>query len=90
VRKSEAVMNAFDDLGTIVVHVPGGVTGVAQPLDVGVMSPFKTAIKQRYTALYSKKGMRAPLTAPERRLDMYNRSMYALKTITSKTVVSSS
>jgi hypothetical protein len=89
VHKSEAVMNAFADLGTIVVHVPGGATGVAQPLDVGVMSPFKTAIKQRYTALYNKKGMRAPLTAPERRLDMYNRSMYALKTITSKTVVSS-
>uniref|UniRef100_K3WPI3 DDE-1 domain-containing protein n=1 Tax=Globisporangium ultimum (strain ATCC 200006 / CBS 805.95 / DAOM BR144) TaxID=431595 RepID=K3WPI3_GLOUD len=41
VHMSETVLSALVDLGTLVQHVPPGATGIAQPLDVGVISPFK-------------------------------------------------
>jgi hypothetical protein len=38
------VVNVIQDLGCEVVHVPGGCTGLVQPLDVGYNKPFKTRI----------------------------------------------
>jgi hypothetical protein len=39
-----SVVNVIQDLGCKVVHIPGGCTGLVQPLDVGYNKPFKTRI----------------------------------------------
>lgn len=41
VHQCDAVVSALADLGTAPVFAPGGCTGVAQPLDVEIMAPFK-------------------------------------------------
>jgi hypothetical protein len=38
------VVNVIHDLGCEVVHIPGGCTGLVQPLDVGYNKPFKSRI----------------------------------------------
>jgi hypothetical protein len=39
-----SVVNLIQDLGCEVVHIPGGCTGLVQPLDVGYNKPFKTCL----------------------------------------------
>jgi len=39
-----SVVNVIQDLGCEVVHIPGGCTGLVQPLDVGYNKPFKVRI----------------------------------------------
>ncbi len=39
-----SVVNVIQDLGWEVVHIPGGCTGLVQPLDVGYNKLFKTRI----------------------------------------------
>ena len=39
-----SVVNVIQDLGCEVVHIPGGCTGLVQPLDVGNNKPFKVGI----------------------------------------------
>ena len=36
-----SVVNEIQDLGVEVIHIPGGCTGLTQPVDVGVNKPFK-------------------------------------------------
>ena len=36
----ESVVNKIQDLGCAVEHIPGGCTGLAQPVDVGIGKPF--------------------------------------------------
>ncbi|EGZ11348.1 hypothetical protein PHYSODRAFT_401080, partial [Phytophthora sojae] len=45
VHKKEEIADALACTGTSVLYVPGGCTGVAQPLDVGVMGPVKQHIR---------------------------------------------
>ncbi len=40
-----SVVNLIQDLGCEVVHIPGGCTGLVQPLDVSYNKPFKTRIR---------------------------------------------
>ncbi|RLN11030.1 hypothetical protein BBJ28_00009198 [Nothophytophthora sp. Chile5] len=61
VHRSETVISALADLGTVVRFVPGGCTGIAQPLDVGVMSPFKQAVRRLNPAV-----LNLDETAPQR------------------------
>ena len=35
------VVEAVQELGVEVEHIPGGCTGLCQPVDVGVNKPFK-------------------------------------------------
>ncbi|EGZ09752.1 hypothetical protein PHYSODRAFT_367588, partial [Phytophthora sojae] len=45
VHKMAEVLDALACTGTAVQFVPGGCTGVVQPLDVGVMAPLKQHIR---------------------------------------------
>ena len=38
------VVSKIAELGIKVIHIPGGCTGLCQPLDVGVNKPFKACI----------------------------------------------
>ncbi|POM80052.1 LOW QUALITY PROTEIN: Hypothetical protein PHPALM_2159 [Phytophthora palmivora] len=84
VHKCVAVRRRLAEMGTYTVYVPAGCTSVAQPLDVGVMAPFKSSLRARYTELYSKHP--PPRTASHRRYDMFQRAMQALHSITTDTV----
>lgn len=67
VYRMESVLSPFAYLGTAVVFVPGG--GVAQPLDVFVMSPFKRHVRRIFSIRH--RGKRPPRTAATNRKDMY-------------------
>ncbi|EGZ21178.1 hypothetical protein PHYSODRAFT_497151 [Phytophthora sojae] len=84
VHKCAAVRQRLAEMGTYTVYVPAGCTSVAQPLDVGVMSPFISSLTARYTALYTHRS--PPRKNWERRYDMFQRSMHALGTITAATI----
>lgn len=84
VHKMDTVLSALADMGTMVLFVPGGATGIAQPLDVGVMAPFKLRLRQIYSAKYG--GKKPPQLAHEKRQDMFQRTMESLDQLTSDTV----
>ena len=39
------VVRAIQELGVEVIHIPGGCTGLLQPLDVGLNKPFKVRVR---------------------------------------------
>jgi transposase-like protein len=86
VHKLESVQRAFAEMGTYPVYVPGGATSVAQPLDVGVMGPFKKKLRSLYVEMYT--GVSPPCTTHERRVDMFLRTLAAVNDISSHTVMS--
>ena len=43
-----SVVHAIQDLGIEVEHIPGGCTGLVQPLDVGVNKPLKNRIRRKW------------------------------------------
>ncbi len=40
-----SVIHAIQELGIEVIHIPGGCTGLLQPLDVGLNKPFKVRVR---------------------------------------------
>jgi hypothetical protein len=40
-----SVTNKIADLGIEIIHIPGGCTGLTQPLDVGINKPFKSRVR---------------------------------------------
>ena len=41
-----SVVSKISALGVEVIHIPGGCTGLCQPLDVGINRPFKSRIRR--------------------------------------------
>lgn len=54
------------ELGINLIFVPGGLTGRYQPLDVGVIAPFKHWIREKWSATNT----RATFTSTERRVQI--------------------
>ncbi|DBA02551.1 TPA: hypothetical protein N0F65_011023 [Lagenidium giganteum] len=75
IHKLQCVRRALAELGTMVEYVPAGCTGVAQPLDVGVMAPFKQRRRTAYSERF-RHGLRAA-TASERRRDSTIQSSFS-------------
>ena len=44
----KSVMKKIKDLGCAVEHIPGGCTGLAQPVDTGIGKPFKNRVKRHW------------------------------------------
>lgn len=40
-----SIVEKIEELGVEVVHIPGGCTGLCQPVDVGINKPFKTRVR---------------------------------------------
>jgi hypothetical protein len=40
-----SVTDAIAELGIEIIHIPGGCTGLTQPLDVGINMPFKSRVR---------------------------------------------
>lgn len=45
---THAVMVAMDECGVDYFHIPGGCTGLCQPVDVGINKPFKVRMQRRW------------------------------------------
>ncbi len=45
-----SIVNRITTLGVEVIHIPGGCTGLVQPLDVGFNRPLKIHIRQKWQA----------------------------------------
>ena len=43
-----SAVQRIQKLGIEVIHIPGGCTGLCQPLDVGINKPFKCRVRQRW------------------------------------------
>ena len=44
-----SVVAKINALGVAVEHIPGGCTGLLQPVDVGIGRPLKCRVKQRWS-----------------------------------------
>ncbi|EGZ19215.1 hypothetical protein PHYSODRAFT_492561 [Phytophthora sojae] len=84
VHKMAEVLDALACTGTAVQFVPGGCTGVAQPLDVGVMAPLKQPIRKCYSNRPAVRPRK--ITPGERRYGMYCRAISGWERITEDTV----
>jgi DDE superfamily endonuclease. len=45
---TDAVKHAMDDIGVEYVHIPGGCTGLCQPVDVGINKPLKDRMVRKW------------------------------------------
>ena len=52
-----SVVHAIQDLGIEVEHIPGGCTGLVQPLDVGVNKPLKNRIRRKWEEYMLEEGL---------------------------------
>ena len=48
VHMCQAVVDSIQALGIEVIHIPGGCTGILQPLDVGINRPYKVRIRAKW------------------------------------------
>ncbi|KAE9230409.1 hypothetical protein PF005_g3486 [Phytophthora fragariae] len=87
VHKMAEVADALACTGTSVLYVPSGCTGVAQPLDLGVMSP----VKQHIRRLNSSRSVGRPkqVTPAYHRREIFEQAMEGLRFISADTVKNS-
>lgn len=45
---TEQVKGAMDEVGVDYIHIPGGCTGLCQPVDVGINKPFKGRMVRKW------------------------------------------
>ncbi len=52
-----SVVEKINDLGVEVHHIPGGCTGLCQPIDVGYNCPFKCRLRQSWEMWMLREGL---------------------------------
>ena len=62
-----SVVTAIQDLGVEVLHIPGGCTGLIQPVDVGVNKPFKCHLRKQWERWMLEEGIVNGKTIPPSR-----------------------
>ena len=63
----KSVVNAIQDCGVEVQHIPGGCTGLCQPVDIGINKPYKSRIKQLWESWMIQEGLIDGTTSPPTR-----------------------
>ena len=61
------VVHAIQDLGIEVEHIPGGCTGLVQPLVVGVNKPLKNQIRRKWEEYMLEEGLAMTVSKPPTR-----------------------
>jgi hypothetical protein len=59
-----SVVNAIEDLGVAVEHIPAGCTGLVQPIDVGIGKPLKSRVRQKWEDWMMNQGNETPIFKP--------------------------
>ena len=62
-----SVVNAIQDLGVQVEHIPGGCTSLCQPVDIGINKPFKAFLRKAWEKWMIDEGIRSGTTSPPTR-----------------------
>ena len=65
-----SVVHAIQDLRIEVDHIPGGCTGLVQPLDVGVSKPLKNRIRRKWEEYMLEEGLAMTVSKPLTRQQM--------------------
>jgi DDE superfamily endonuclease len=77
-----SVVNKIQELGVEVEHIPGGCTGLCQPVDVGVNKPFKDRIRGQWESWMVQEGLANGTTSPPSRQDVSRWTVVAMETLT--------
>ena len=62
-----SVINAIQDLGVEVEHIPGGCTSLCQPVDIRINKPFKAFLHKAWEKGMINEGIRSGTTSPPTR-----------------------
>jgi hypothetical protein len=62
-----SVVQAIQELGVEVEHIPGGCTYLCQPVDIGVNKPFKTRMRDSWEGWMIEDGLHTGTTKPPTR-----------------------
>ena len=81
-----SVVTKIQDLGVEIIHIPGGCTGLVQPVDVGVNKPFKCRLKDEWEAWMLREGIFDTKTRPPSREHIVQWSVSALDNLPSEIV----
>ncbi len=65
-----SIVNKITALGVEVIHIPGGCTGLVQPLDVGFNRPFKVHIQRKWQVWMIETVQRTGTVKPPDRADV--------------------
>ena len=66
-----SVVRAIQDLEIEVEHIPGGCTGLVQPLDVGVNKPLKNRIRRKWEEYMLEEGLAMTVEATDKATNGY-------------------
>ena len=81
-----SVVVKIEELGCEIVHIPGGCTGLTQPVDVGVNKPFKCALRTEWEKWMLIEGIQNGTTTPPTRRHIAQWSVTALSSLSTKIV----
>ena len=74
-----SVVSAIEECGVEVDFVPGGCTGLCQPVDVGINKPFKNSVRNYWEDWMLSEGIQQAITRPPSRAMIAHWSVSALK-----------
>jgi hypothetical protein len=77
----DSVVNAITALGVQVHHIPGGCTGLIQPVDVGINRPLKSKIRSMWEEWMIEEGIGYGITRPPDRQRMAAWCISALESL---------
>jgi len=81
-----SVVGKIQELGVEVEHIPGGCTGLCQPVDVGVNKPFKNRIREQWESWMVQEGIVHGTTSPPSREDVSKWSVAAMQSLPERIV----
>lgn len=83
------VVGKIQDLGVEVQHIPGGCTGLTQPVDVGINKPLKNEIRHNWEKFMLEEGLLQDRTQPPTRQVVAKWCIDALKNMDEQVVKNS-
>ena len=84
-----SVVTEIQDLGVEVEHIPGGCTGLCQPVDVGINKPFKNRLRDQWESWMIQEGILLGTTSPPSRKDISRWSVAAIQSLPEQLVKNS-
>jgi hypothetical protein len=84
-----SVVKQITALGVEVEHIPGGCTGLCQPVDIGVNKPFKHRIRQQWEQWMIDIGLQGAQTCPPSREDIVKWTLQAKNEMPRQIVINS-
>ena len=84
-----SVVAAIEDLGVEVEHIPGGCTGLCQPVDIGVNKPFKDRIRHQWEMWMIAEGLIHGSTSPPSREDICRWTLEAYQSLPEQMILNS-